>query len=469
LTAETTDRPHTIGPYRIEALIGRGGMGEVYRAFDTRRGRTVALKILPRDLALDEGFRARFRRESDTAARLQNQHVIPIHDFGEIDGRLFIDMRLVDGVGLDRLVAAGPMDPHRAVHLVAQVAEALADAHAHGVLHRDVKPSNVLVTRGDFAYLADFGIARVVDDRATALTHTGEAVGTLAYMAPERFGDGPADARSDVYSLTCVLAECLTGHRPFPAAELPALVHAHLAAPPPRPSLLRPGLPPALDEVVARGMAKDVAARYPTPRELAAAAQHALRAGFPTAYGPVPAAHGPAPAPRPARRGPVVAAVVAGAAVLLAATGAVGFALGRTGEQPARSTTLSAPPTTRPAQNAAADPAPPAPEPSAPPAAPTGDRPAFYEYAVQSNHPITLVYTDSAGDQITDLSAEAPWTYRATTAEWGRSATPMLVASSTSTRGDTTVTCTITDDTGRVVASNTQEAAFASALCLVFG
>jgi serine/threonine protein kinase len=135
-----TDGPLMLGHYRLEGLLGRGGMGEVHRAFDTRRGRLVALKILPPELAQDDGFRARFRRESDNAARLKDPHVIPIHDFGEIDGRLYIDMRLVDGVGLDQLITAGPMEPRRAVALIAQVAEALMDAHAHGVLHRDVKP-----------------------------------------------------------------------------------------------------------------------------------------------------------------------------------------------------------------------------------------------------------------------------------------------------------------------------------------
>jgi serine/threonine protein kinase len=133
LTADTaTDEPDMLGPYRLEGLLGRGGMGEVYRAFDTRRGRAVALKILPPEVARDENFRARFRRESDSAARLQDPHVIPIHDFGDIDGRLYIDMRLVEGAGLDQIIAAGPLDPRRAVALIAQVAEALTDAHPSG-------------------------------------------------------------------------------------------------------------------------------------------------------------------------------------------------------------------------------------------------------------------------------------------------------------------------------------------------
>jgi serine/threonine protein kinase len=274
---KATDGLVELGPYRLEGLLGRGGMGEVYRAFDQRRGRIVALKILPSELAHDEDFRARFRRESDSAARLQDPHVVPIHDFGEIDGRLYIDMRLVDGVGLDQLIASGAMEPRHAVALIGQIAEALTDAHAKGVLHRDVKPSNILVTSSDFAYLVDFGIARALDEHRTAVTRSGATIGTLAYMAPERFDGGPPDHRSDIYSLTCTLAECLTGRRPFDATSLPSIMKAHLTADPPRPSLQRGDVPRALDEVIARGMAKDAATRYPTARDLAAAAQYALQ------------------------------------------------------------------------------------------------------------------------------------------------------------------------------------------------
>ncbi|MGH3697311.1 MAG: serine/threonine-protein kinase [Pseudonocardiaceae bacterium] len=174
------------GPYRLESLIGRGGMGEVYRAYDTVRRRTVALKRLPLSFADDNRFQSRFRRESEVAARLRDPHVIPIHDFGEIAGQLFIDMRLVDGVDLAAVVKRGPLDPARAIHIVAQVAAALDAAHAEGLVHRDVKPSNVLITGhgpDEFAYLIDFGIARNLMGTST----TGMTVGTIAYMAPERF------------------------------------------------------------------------------------------------------------------------------------------------------------------------------------------------------------------------------------------------------------------------------------------
>jgi serine/threonine-protein kinase len=270
------------GPYRLDELIGCGGMGEVYRVFDTVKQRTVALKRLPVALASNAEFQARFRRESALAARLSEPHIIPIHDYGEIDGRLFIEMRLVVGRDLARMLAEqGPMRPARAVDIVGQVARALDAAHADGLIHRDVKPSNVLITGKDgdeFAYLMDFGIARTSVDTggSTLITAAGERVGTLDYMAPERFGEGPIDGRADVYSLACLLFQALTGAKPFRGEGLPAMVYAHLNLDPPRPSTQRPGVPVALDGVIARGMAKDPERRYPTAGALAAAARAAL-------------------------------------------------------------------------------------------------------------------------------------------------------------------------------------------------
>ncbi|WP_433782365.1 glycine betaine ABC transporter substrate-binding protein [Actinomycetospora sp. CA-101289] len=270
------------GPYRVVASLGRGGMGEVHRAEDTRRDRVVALKRLHRALGTSEDFRERFRRESQLAARLSSPHVIPIHDWGEIDDRLFIDMRLAEGVDLAELLRTrGALGPERSADLVRQIASALDDAHRAGLVHRDVKPSNVLVTdqRGhDFAYLVDFGIVRALDDSGVSLTGTGSAVGTLAYMAPELFEGRRADARSDVYALACVLHETLTGGAPFGQSSAPALMHGHLNVPPPRPSEHIAGVPRELDDVVVRGMAKDPAERYASPGELADAALRASRA-----------------------------------------------------------------------------------------------------------------------------------------------------------------------------------------------
>ncbi|QKV77559.1 serine/threonine-protein kinase [Amycolatopsis sp. Hca4] len=269
------------GPYRIEGLLGRGGMGEVHRAYDTAHDRVVALKLLSEPFVTDEAFRARFRRESQIVARLREPHVIPIHAYGEIDGRLYLDMRLVEGRDLKELLADGPLDPARAAAIVAQVAGALDAAHADGLVHRDVKPSNVLVTGADFVYLVDFGIARSMTAEGTSITGTGNVIGTLDYMAPERFGDAPITGLVDVYALACVFFECLTGHRPFPAEGAAAQMGAHLTAPPPVLSRARPGLPVALDAVVARGMAKNPADRYPTAGAFADAVRAAVTAPAP--------------------------------------------------------------------------------------------------------------------------------------------------------------------------------------------
>jgi serine/threonine protein kinase len=202
------------GRYQLLELLGRGGMGEVWKAYDTTIDRVVALKMLLPHYAQDPDFETRFRREARAAARLDDPHVVPIHDVGEIDGRLYVTMRLINGVDLQTLLDAGPLEAARAVHIIEQVASALNDAHQAGLVHRDVKPSNILLTHNDFAYLIDFGIARVVGE--TALTSANTTVGTWAYMAPERFSKGEIEPSSDIYALTCVLYQCLTGQTPYP-------------------------------------------------------------------------------------------------------------------------------------------------------------------------------------------------------------------------------------------------------------
>lgn len=262
------------GPYELRSLIGVGGMGEVYRAYDTVKGRTVALKLLRAEMAADPSFQERFRRESRVAARLQEPHVIPVHDFGDIGGVLYIDMRLVEGASLkDVLQAGGPLDAKRAASIIAQVAAALDAAHADGLVHRDVKPENVLLNPDDFAYLVDFGIAHTGGD--PGVTSTGMIVGSSAYMAPERFSGVPVGPPADVYSLTCLLYECLTGKPPFETGALQQLMSAHMFAPPPRPSIMRRGISRAFDDVIARGMAKQPGDRFPTAGDLAKAASAA--------------------------------------------------------------------------------------------------------------------------------------------------------------------------------------------------
>ncbi|MEV0033979.1 serine/threonine-protein kinase [Nocardia sp. NPDC050793] len=263
------------GRYRLQELIGEGGMGQVWRAYDTITDRIVAIKLLPEHCAIIPGFRERFRREAHDTAQLREPHVVPIHSYGEIDGHLYLDMRLIDGADARTLLTRdGAMKPVTAVAVITQAAAALDAAHAQSLVHRDVKPSNLLVTDSGFVYLIDFGIARSAGD--SPLTSTSTMIGTLAYMAPERFTSGVADARSDVYALTCVLCECLTGSPPYPGNSAEQQIAAHLTAAPPAPSLRRLDLPVGFDDVVARGMAKSPDDRYPTAGEMATAADHAL-------------------------------------------------------------------------------------------------------------------------------------------------------------------------------------------------
>ncbi|WP_067860541.1 protein kinase domain-containing protein [Nocardia shimofusensis] len=262
------------GHYRLERPLGSGGMGQVWAALDTRDGRRLALKLLPAELAADEGYRTRFEREALLAAALRDPHIPAIHGHGAVDGRLFIDMELVEGADLSaRLAAHGPLDPHTAVDILTQVAAALDAAHAAGLIHRDVKPSNILVRPDGFAYLIDFGIARTLGQ--TSVTATGLTIGTWAYMAPERF-NGHADARSDIYSLACVLFEALTGRRPYGDTEPAQQMHGHLMTDPPRAAVANPAVPPALDEILARGMAKEPALRPAGAGEFVRAARTAL-------------------------------------------------------------------------------------------------------------------------------------------------------------------------------------------------
>ncbi|ANW65290.1 protein kinase [Mycobacterium sp. djl-10] len=296
-------------------ILGRGGMGVVYRARDTRTDRIVALKVLPPHLAADTVFQRRFRRESQAAAGVSDPHVVPIHGYGEIDGRLYLDMQLIEGMTLGAILGQRrrPLEPALAVRVTEQVASALDAAHAAGLVHRDVKPSNILISEREFVYLIDFGLARTASD--PGLTTAGSTLGTLAYMAPERFGGGPADPRSDIYALACVLYECLTGSRPYPDDSLEQQIAGHMVTPPPLPSDTDRALA-AFDAVITRGMAKDPGRRYRTASELAAAARRAAQA-------PVVARHR-APA-RTRRRGLVV---LGGAVVVIAVSAVVAWHFG---------------------------------------------------------------------------------------------------------------------------------------------
>ena len=269
----------TFAGYQIEGLIGRGGMGAVYRAEEVGLGRRVALKVIAPELAEDHRFRERFLRESRVAASLDHPHVVPIFNAGEDDGALFLAMRYVEGTDLGKLLAAeGALEPGRAVALLEQVGEALDAAHEQGLVHRDVKPSNILVSVAggkEHCYLSDFGLTKRTGS-LSGVSAPGDVVGTLEYVAPELITGDEVDARADVYSLGCVLYESLTGQSPFPRATDVALLWAHVHEAPTPPSKARPELPRALDAVFARALAKDPEKRYGTAGELVAAARSAL-------------------------------------------------------------------------------------------------------------------------------------------------------------------------------------------------
>src|SRR5690349_23535165 len=263
-----------VAGFRIESVLGRGGMSVVYVAEQVRLGRRVALKVLTTELAWDDQFRERFVRESQIAAAIDHPNIIPIYDAGEDDGLLYIAMRFVQGPDLKEVLKRGNLGVGRTIFLVEQIASALDAAHAHSLVHRDVKPGNILLEAStDHAYLTDFGVAK--QTTARGLTSTGHFLGTVEYAAPEQIEGGAVDARTDVYALGCVLYECLTSSPPFAHGTEHAVLHAHLVDPPPSVTRLRPELPHAFDGVIATAMAKAPDSRFGSCGELAHAARNA--------------------------------------------------------------------------------------------------------------------------------------------------------------------------------------------------
>lgn len=341
-----------LGPYLLEQELGRGGMGQVYRAFDPRLGRRVAIKVLASQTAADAAFRDRFLRESRILASLDHPNIVPIFDAGEADGRLYICMRYVEGSDLHVVLAReGPLSVARAVEILGPVARALDAAHARGVVHRDVKPENVLLTTGGDVYLSDFGIAK---QTATPLgaTATGVFVGTPNFVAPEQIEGAPVTSATDAYALGCLLFRCLTGQPPFARSSEAAVLVAHLHEEPPSVSGLRPDLGEPVDAVIARALSKRPQDRFPTCRELIEAVAVAVgqpasaerkRGGAASASATDAAESDGRPPARtrgrerryPARRLPAPAWVVAGLVLALVGAGALAqFASGPGGNRP---------------------------------------------------------------------------------------------------------------------------------------
>jgi hypothetical protein len=270
--------------YRIERSLGRGGMGVLYLAIEPGLERRVALKLIAPEAAADEVFAQRFAEESRIAASIEHPNVVPIYAAGEEGGIRFIAMRYVSGADLGRRLAReGRLEPGAAAALIAQIGNGLDAIHAAGLVHRDVKPANVLLAGGageEHAYITDFGVARNVATES-GLTQTGRFVGTLDYVAPEQISGGGVDARADIYALGCLLFKLLTGEVPYPRDSEAARLYAHLNEPPPAPSLQAGGVPMALDDVAIRAMSKQPGDRYPSAGDLGRAAVAALSGSSP--------------------------------------------------------------------------------------------------------------------------------------------------------------------------------------------
>ncbi|MGH3797551.1 MAG: serine/threonine-protein kinase [Pseudonocardiaceae bacterium] len=301
MSADLTGR--RLGHFQVEAVIGKGGMSVLYRATDVRLGRRVALKVMAEHLGGDPEFRERFTDEARNTSAIDHSHVVPLYDFGETDGLLYIAMRYVEGADLASLIKERPLTPARALALLGQVADALDSVHGRGLVHLDVKPANVLVTAresvgSEHAYLADFGLTR---RGATGhRTSSGDFLGSPTYAAPEHLRGEPVDPRTDQYALACVLFACLTGRPPF-RGTVAEVIQGHLGGEVPAASALVP-LPRAVDDVVRRGMARDPAARFGSCREIIAAARASL-IGWPRQSGS-PAPHPPAVSSSPTGQRP---------------------------------------------------------------------------------------------------------------------------------------------------------------------
>jgi len=286
MMADTTADPHlgkVLAGYRIEERIGRGGMGLVYRAEHLNLRRRAAIKIIAPELAETSGFHERFNREARIAAALQHPNIVTVYDAGDEDGLLYLAMQYIEGSDLSSVLRSqGRLRPYRALDVCRQVAAALDAAHAQGLIHRDVKPANVLI-EGRTAFLTDFGLTKRIEGTQTNLTKAGDVVGTIHYVAPEQIEGGRVDARTDIYSLGCLVYHCLTGELPFARDTDVAVIYAHLSEEPPRISSVRPELPGGLDAVIAKALEKAPERRFQTCADLMSAARSVIDAAGPLA------------------------------------------------------------------------------------------------------------------------------------------------------------------------------------------
>ena len=315
-----------IAGYAIESVLGRGAMGVVYVARQRSPERRVALKLITPAFAGDEVFRRRFLREATAAAAIEHPHILPVYAAGESDGILYMAMRLVDGQDLREILRGSKeLTLDRVERIIGQVGGALDAAHARGLVHRDVKPGNILVARqrdaedADFGYLTDFGVSIWTASSSATITSAGQMVGTANYVAPEQIEGGHVDGRTDLYSLGCVLYECLTGRAPFGGRAPAAILYAHLHEQAPAPSSIRPDLPPGVNAVIDRALRKSPEERYASCRELTHDLSEALAepTATPTRV-PLAAVPGSPPTPRSRRRGPWVGAAAAALLVVVA-------------------------------------------------------------------------------------------------------------------------------------------------------
>ena len=286
MMADTTADTHlgrVVAGYRIEERIGRGGMGLVYRAEHLNLRRRAAIKIIAPDLAEASGFRERFNREARIAAALQHPNIVTVYDAGEEDGLLYLAMQYIEGSDLSAVLRSqGRLRPYRALDVCRQVAAALDAAHGQGLIHRDVKPANVLI-EGRTAFLTDFGLTKRIEGTRTQLTKAGDVVGTIHYVAPEQIEGGRVDARTDIYSLGCLVYHCLSGELPFARDTDVAVIYAHLSEEPPRLTSVRPELPGGLDAVIAKALEKAPERRFQSCTDLLSAARAVIDAAGPLA------------------------------------------------------------------------------------------------------------------------------------------------------------------------------------------